>query len=62
MGTEIVPAETIPASLGEVVRVAVSFTKGCYPGQELVERMDSRGSSAPQVLRRVDVPAWHRGG
>ena len=57
MGAEIEPGVTIPASLGEVVRVAVSFTKGCYPGQELVERMDSRGSSAPTVLRRVAVPA-----
>jgi folate-binding Fe-S cluster repair protein YgfZ len=25
----------------------VSFSKGCYPGQELVERMDSRGANAP---------------
>jgi folate-binding Fe-S cluster repair protein YgfZ len=33
--------------------VAVSFTKGCYPGQELVERMDSRGSTAPRVLMRL---------
>jgi folate-binding protein YgfZ len=55
MGSEIVPGETIPATLGEVVRQAVSFTKGCYPGQELVERMDSRGASAPVVLRRVAV-------
>ena len=29
----------------------MSFTKGCYPGQELVERMDSRGSTAPKNLR-----------
>ncbi len=36
----------LPATTG-VLSVAVSFTKGCYPGQELVERMDSRGSSAP---------------
>jgi folate-binding Fe-S cluster repair protein YgfZ len=33
----------------------VSFTKGCYPGQELVERMDSRGSIAPRQLRYVVV-------
>jgi folate-binding Fe-S cluster repair protein YgfZ len=31
----------------------VSFTKGCYPGQELVERMDSRGAGAPVQLRIV---------
>lgn len=45
--TEMIPAET------SVVEVAVSFTKGCYPGQELVERMDSRGSMAPRRLCRV---------
>ena len=56
MGSEIVPGETIPAETG-VTPVAVSFTKGCYPGQELVERMDSRGSMAPRLLQVVDVPA-----
>lgn len=54
MGAEIVPGETIPAETG-VTSAAVSFTKGCYPGQELVERMDSRGAGAPRVLRVVDV-------
>ncbi|MBM3828290.1 MAG: hypothetical protein FJW09_06565 [Actinobacteria bacterium] len=52
-GREIVTGETIPASLG-VVPVTVSFTKGCYPGQELVERMDSRGSTAPRTLRLIE--------
>jgi folate-binding protein YgfZ len=42
----------IPATTG-VVFMAVSFTKGCYPGQELVERMDSRGADAPVNLRVV---------
>lgn len=46
----------IPAALG-VNAEAVSFTKGCYPGQELVERMDSRGAQAPKTVRTVDVPA-----
>lgn len=54
MGFEIVPGETIPAVTG-VVPVAVSFTKGCYPGQELVERMDSRGADAPTALRIVEI-------
>lgn len=54
MGFEIVPGQTIPAVTG-VVPVAVNFTKGCYPGQELVERMDSRGADAPMSLRIVDV-------
>ncbi len=49
MGAEIVPGETIPAETG-LANLAVSYTKGCYPGQELVERMDSRGSTAPRHL------------
>ncbi len=56
MGIEIEPGDTIPAETG-VIPVAVSFTKGCYPGQELVERMDSRGASAPRLLQVVSVPA-----
>ena len=54
MGAEIVPGETIPAETG-IADVAVDFKKGCYPGQELVERMDSRGADAPRRLRIVDV-------
>jgi len=50
MGSEIIVGETLPAATG-AVPIAVSFTKGCYPGQELVERMDSRGSTAPKNLR-----------
>ena len=52
MGSEIVPGERIPGEVA-VVPVAVNFTKGCYPGQELVERMDSRGSESPRQLRIV---------
>jgi folate-binding protein YgfZ len=55
MGGEI-GAETIPGETGILDR-AVSFTKGCYPGQELVERMDSRGAGAPRRLVPVSVPA-----
>ena len=54
MGTEIVPGDTIPAETG-ITDVAVSFTKGCYPGQELVERMDSRAATAPRLLQRLTV-------
>jgi folate-binding protein YgfZ len=50
MGHEI-DDSTIPASLGQpVMEAAVSFTKGCYTGQELVARMDSREASAPTKL------------
>ena len=54
MGAEIVPGETIPAGTG-LTKLAVDFTKGCYPGQELVERMDSRAAEAPTSLRRLTV-------
>jgi len=42
----------IPAETG-LVDAAASFTKGCYTGQELVARMDSRGGAGPRALRRV---------
>jgi folate-binding protein YgfZ len=48
MGNEI-DETTIPASLG-VIEHAVSFTKGCYTGQELVARIDSRGGNTPTKL------------
>lgn len=54
MGVEIVPGETIPAGTG-LTRLAVNFTKGCYPGQELIERMDSRAADAPRSLRTLTV-------
>ena len=49
MGHEL-DADTIPGSTG-VLAAAVSFSKGCYPGQELVERIDSRGGNVPRHLR-----------
>ena len=52
LGVDVLVGD-IPATTG-VVRTAVSFTKGCYPGQELVERMDSRGAGAPVNLRVVN--------
>jgi len=46
--------DTIPAELGQwVVDQSVSFTKGCYTGQELVARVDSRGAETPYRLRVV---------
>jgi folate-binding protein YgfZ len=57
MGAELT-ADTIPAESG-VVPAAASFTKGCYTGQELVARIDSRGGHVPHLLRHVllDRPA-----
>jgi folate-binding protein YgfZ len=51
MGSELT-TETIPAESG-VVLEAASFTKGCYTGQELVARIDSRGGHVPRLLRHV---------
>ncbi|MGI9612988.1 MAG: YgfZ/GcvT domain-containing protein [Acidimicrobiales bacterium] len=51
MGAELTTS-TIPASAGIVDR-SVDFTKGCYVGQELVARIDSRGSNTPTKLRAV---------
>jgi len=49
MGSEL-DERTIPAEAG-VVEATVSFTKGCYTGQELVARIDSRGGNVPRRLR-----------
>jgi folate-binding protein YgfZ len=57
MGTELTDA-TIPAEVGQwVVDVSVSFTKGCFTGQELVARIDSRGGNVPRRLRGLDIGA-----
>ncbi len=51
MGTEL-DEDTIPGESGQwVVDASVSFTKGCYTGQELVARIDSRGNNVPHPIR-----------
>ena len=48
MGAELTEA-TIPAEAGQwLIDASVSFTKGCYTGQELVARIDSRGGNVPR--------------
>lgn len=48
--------DTIPASLGQrIIDSSVSFRKGCYTGQELVARIDSRGANVPRVLHGVEI-------
>jgi folate-binding protein YgfZ len=49
MGAEL-SDKTIPGETG-LVDLTVSFTKGCYTGQELVARIDSRGGNVPRHLR-----------
>jgi folate-binding protein YgfZ len=55
MGAEIGHGE-IPAETGTVERT-VSFTKGCYTGQELVARIDSRGAAVPHRLHGLVLEA-----
>jgi len=51
MGAEM-DETTIPAATGVVDRSA-SFTKGCYTGQELVARVNSRIAGAPTRIVRA---------
>jgi folate-binding protein YgfZ len=55
MGAELTP-KTIPHEAGVVART-VDFTKGCYTGQELVARIDSRGGNVPRRLVGIVAPA-----
>jgi folate-binding protein YgfZ len=63
MGVELTE-RTIPEEAG-IVAASVSFTKGCYTGQELVARIDSRGGHVPHRLRGLrfgtDAPVPARG-
>lgn len=52
MGNDI-DERTVPAETGWVEQ-SVSFTKGCYTGQELVARMDSRVAEPPRRLVRIE--------
>ena len=52
MGSELTE-KTIPQEAGNLVEHTVSFTKGCYTGQELVARLDARGGNVAWRLRGV---------
>jgi tRNA-modifying protein YgfZ len=56
LGAELTDA-TIPAEAGQaVIDASVDFTKGCFTGQELVARIDSRGGHVPRRVRGILVP------
>jgi folate-binding Fe-S cluster repair protein YgfZ len=38
-----------------LVTSSVDFTKGCFLGQELVARIDSRGGNTPRNLRLLEL-------
>ncbi|MGA2528286.1 MAG: glycine cleavage T C-terminal barrel domain-containing protein [Acidimicrobiales bacterium] len=52
MGRELTE-KTIPQEAGELVSHTVSFTKGCFTGQELVARLDARGGNVAWRLRAL---------
>jgi folate-binding protein YgfZ len=55
MGHELTEA-TIPVEAGQwLIDASVSFTKGCFTGQELVARIDSRGGNAPRPIRGLRI-------
>lgn len=57
MGHEL-DESVIPGEAGQwLVDTSVSFTKGCYTGQELVARIDSRGNNTPRRLRGLVLGA-----
>jgi len=56
MGGREVVESTIAAEV-DLVERTVSFTKGCFTGQELVARLDARGSNVARHLCGVVVPS-----
>jgi folate-binding protein YgfZ len=57
LGAELTE-DTIPGEAGAVfIEQTVSFTKGCYTGQELVARIDSRGGNVPRPIRVLETDA-----
>ena len=60
MGAELTE-DTIPAE-ALIVDESASFTKGCYTGQELVARVDSRGSNTPRKLAVITGPGTAEAG
>ncbi len=59
-GREITDS-TIAAEVGLVERT-VSFTKGCFTGQELVARLDARGSKVARKMSGLVLGAGAPGG
>ena len=59
MGRELTE-KTIPQEAGSLVEHTVSFTKGCYTGQELVARLDARGGNVARRLRGVVLDCGSR--
>lgn len=50
---------SLPNELGDAVgKRSVSFTKGCYPGQEMVARLDARSAAPPYPMLGFEADGW----
>jgi folate-binding protein YgfZ len=57
-GAKEIERSLTPHTFGRhFVAETISFQKGCFTGQELVGRLDARGSSVPWRLVRVEGPS-----
>ena len=50
-----------PHDIGMDLLGGVDFKKGCYIGQEVVSRMEHRGTARrrPVIVSGIDAPAGH---
>lgn len=51
----------IAHEIPKLIEVSVSFSKGCYCGQELVERISARGARVPKEMVRVKAAKLNEG-
>ncbi len=56
VGRDVVAGKHIPLEVG--LHPGVHFNKGCYLGQEVIERLDARGAPSRQMMR----VRWHGDG
>jgi tRNA-modifying protein YgfZ len=58
-GPDFAPDTTFPHDIGMDLLDGVDFKKGCYIGQEVVSRMERRGTARrrPVIVSGVDAPA-----
>jgi folate-binding protein YgfZ len=62
-GTDELSHALVPHGVSAELRErCVSFTKGCYPGQELVARMQARSATPPYVLAHLVADVVLRAG
>lgn len=55
-GVDFAYGDAFPHEANMDLLAGVSFTKGCYVGQEVVSRMEHRGTARTRILRIVGEP------